>query len=48
VLPPIPFPEIKGKNVCSGSPSPELDKPLREKMEVKEGNATLLLGFDLE
>ncbi len=48
VLPPIPFPEIKGKNVCSGSPSPELDKQLREKMEVKEGDATLLLGFDLE
>lgn len=47
VLPPIPFPEIGGKNVCSGSPSPELDRRLREKMEVKDGDATLLLGFDL-
>jgi len=48
VLPPIPFPEIKGKNVCSSSPSPALDAWLREKMNVKEGDATLLLGFDTE
>ncbi|MFZ3076824.1 MAG: hypothetical protein WA139_00015 [Candidatus Aenigmatarchaeota archaeon] len=48
VLPPIPFPEIKGKNVCSSSPSPALDAWLREKMDVKEGDATLLLGFDLK
>lgn len=48
VLPAIPFPEISGKNVCSGSPSPALDKRLREKMRVKEGDATLLLGFDLQ
>jgi len=48
VLPPIPFPEIRGKNVCSGSPSPVLDGWLRGMMKVEEGNATLLLGFDLE
>ena len=48
VLPPIPFPEVKGKNVCSSSPSPTLDAWLREKMDVKEGDATLLMGFDLE
>ncbi|TRZ55169.1 hypothetical protein D4Q76_01035 [archaeon] len=48
VLPPIPFPEISGKNACSGSPSPALDAWLRKKMNVKEGDATLLLGFDLE
>ncbi len=47
VLPPIPFPEITGKNVCSGSPAPALDAWLRKKISVKEGDATLLLGFDL-
>lgn len=48
VLPPVPFPEIKGKNVCSSSPSPALDAWLRKKINVKEGDATLLLGFDVE
>jgi len=48
VLPPIPFPEIVGKNVCSSSPSQELDKWVREKIDVNDGDATLLLGFDLK
>ncbi len=47
VLPPIPFPEIKGKNVCSGSPSPALDAWLRKRIRVEKGDATLLLGFDV-
>lgn len=47
VLPSIPFPEISGKYVCSGSPSFGLDKWLRKKMRVNEGAATLLLGFDI-
>ncbi len=48
VLPPIPFPEIIGENVCSSSPSQELDKWVREKIDVNDGDATLLLGFDLK
>ncbi len=48
VLPPVPFPEISGKNVCSSSPSQELDKWIRSKINVKDGDATLFLGFDLE
>ncbi len=44
--PPIPFPEICGKNVCSSSPSPALDDWLRRMVKVEEGDATLLLGFD--
>lgn len=48
VLPPLPFPEIRERNVCSGSPSPALDAWLRKKINVKEGDATLLLGFDVE
>lgn len=48
LLPPLPFQEICGKNVCSGSPSPALDAWLRNKMIVKKGDATLLLGFDLK
>ncbi len=47
LLPSNPFPEIKGKNICSGSPSPSLDRWLREKMKVSGGDATLLLGVDL-
>jgi hypothetical protein len=47
VLPAMPFPEIGGKNVCSGSPSSALDLWLRGKMRVGAGDATLLLGFDL-
>ena len=48
IFPPVPFPELKGKNVISASPSSKIHNYLVErfKMHLKNEEATLLIGFD--
>ncbi len=49
-FPPIPFPEVKAKNVVSSSPGARVDAYLRKNkykdIEMTEQDATLLVGFD--
>ena len=47
-FPPIPFPEIKAKNVVSSSPSENVHNLLVKKYTLKiiNNDATLLIGFD--
>ena len=49
LFPPIPFPEVKAKNVVSSSPSKKIHDLLKEKLKLnlKKDDATLLVGFDL-
>ena len=47
IFPPVPFPEIKRKDVVSGSPGYEVHAYLVKRMkEVDEDDATLVVGFD--
>ena len=49
VLPPVAFPEVKGRDVVSSSPSENVHRVIVEKldMRLKEDEATLLIGFNL-
>ena len=47
IFPPVPFPEVKAKNVVSGSPGYTVDSYLRKKIKRKKEDATLIVGFDL-
>ena len=48
VLPPLPFPELRGVNVMSGSPSKDVHDFLMKKYSLKDHPefATILIGFD--
>ncbi|MBI2673302.1 hypothetical protein HYX19_03515 [Candidatus Woesearchaeota archaeon] len=48
IFPPIPFPEVKAKNVVSSSPSEKVHSLLVKKynLEIINSDATLLIGFD--
>ena len=50
ILPSVPFPELDAafSNVCSASPGYAADRFLRSLIKVKEGDATLLVGFDIK
>ena len=48
ILPPISFPEVPARNVVSSSPGIKSHLYLAEKVHCKKGDATLLIGFDLE
>lgn len=45
-FPPVPFPEVKEKNAVSSSPGYKVDKYLRDRMKIRNDDATLLIGFD--
>ena len=49
LFPPVPFSEIKAKNVVSSSPSKKIHDLLKQKLnlEIDENHATLLVGFDI-
>jgi len=49
ILPPIPFQELDGvfEDVVSSSPGYAADKLLRDIINVRENDATLLVGFNL-
>lgn len=46
IFPPVPFPEIKAKNVVSCSPGYKVDSYLRKRIKAKKDDATLIVGFD--
>ncbi len=48
-FPPIPFPEVKAKNVVSSSPSKKIHIHLikSHKIIIRDNEATLLIGFNL-
>lgn len=46
ILPPVPFPEVKARNVVSSSPGYKVDAYLRKKIRAKKDEATLIIGFD--
>lgn len=46
VFPPVPFPEIKEKNVVSSSPGIKVHDYLKKKMNIVGNDATLLIGWD--
>lgn len=45
IFPPVPFPEVKAKDVASGSPGWRVHELLSKEMELKKDDATLLVGF---
>ena len=49
LFPPVPFSEIKAKNVISSSPSKKVHDLLKQKLNlhIDENHATLLVGFDI-
>ena len=46
ILPPVPFPEVKAKNVVSCSPGYKVDSYLRKKIQAEKDDATLIVGFN--
>lgn len=50
ILPAVPFPELDCAfdKVCSASPGYGADRFLRTLIKVKEGDATLLVGFNIK
>lgn len=49
ILPAVPFPEVKGKEVVSSSPSTKVHEVIvgHLGMELRKDDATLLIGFNL-
>jgi hypothetical protein len=48
LFPPIPFPEVKARNVVSSSPTKEVHDFLTKEFDLElTDDATLLIGFDL-
>jgi|GEM_PF-1897276 len=50
ILPAVPFPELECAfdSVCSASPGHSADAFLRTRIKVENGDATLLVGFNLK
>ncbi len=46
VFPPVPFPEVKAKDVVSGSPSLKVHNFLSKRINLKKDDATLIIGFN--